>query len=280
MDADFISSTVLPHASGLKVLLASDWQCYCNIASAQRVLLFPFIFLLVFLSKYGSRRCAAMPHSVTSRFLPTYSAAARRGHLLGAVADGHFPDARHSGVHRRGADPSRSSAWASGLRSAASPAGLRCACPGNGMIPSRVTRGRGDVLLCPGPVMLSPGVKRALSQSQIGHRDRSFSDLVARLRRNCGTLLGAGVTAPVRPFRYRSGDLWYRGGLRDAAPSGGARTCVPVNGTFRGTHRGDHQGARHRLHAHRFRIRPAVRPVADRGGPLRPTAAAGPFSWP
>ena len=52
-------------------------------------------------------------------------------------------------------------------------------------------RARADVLLCPGPVMLSPGVKAALARCEIGHRDALFSELVARLRRNCGLVLGA-----------------------------------------------------------------------------------------
>ena len=55
-----------------------------------------------------------------------------------------------------------------------------------------VVRARTEVLLCPGPVMLSPGVRRALGQCEIGHRDARFSELVARLRRNCATMLGAG----------------------------------------------------------------------------------------
>ena len=100
----------------------------------------------------------------------------------------------------------------------------------DGMIPSQVARGRGDVLLCPGPVMLSPGVKRALSQSQIGHRDRSFSDLVARLRRNCGTLLGAGSEHSVL-FVTGPATSGIEAVCATLFPAGGT-VVVPVNGTF------------------------------------------------
>ena len=98
------------------------------------------------------------------------------------------------------------------------------------MIPSQVARGRGDVLLCPGPVMLSPGVKRALSQSQVGHRDRSFSDLVARLRRNCATLLGAGSEHSIL-FVTGPATSGIEAACATLFPSGGT-VVVPVNGTF------------------------------------------------
>ena len=98
------------------------------------------------------------------------------------------------------------------------------------MIPSQVARGRGDVLLCPGPVMLSPGVKRALSQSQIGHRDWSFSELVARLRRNCGTLLGAGSEHSIL-FVTGPATVGIEATCATLFPAGGM-VVVPVNGTF------------------------------------------------
>jgi aspartate aminotransferase-like enzyme len=68
-----------------------------------------------------------------------------------------------------------------------------------------VARGKAQVLLCPGPVMLSPGVKAALAQCEIGHRDARFSELVARLRRNCGLDLGAtkGTVSSSSPARRR-----------------------------------------------------------------------------
>jgi 2-aminoethylphosphonate-pyruvate transaminase len=78
--------------------------------------------------------------------------------------------------------------------------------------------------------MLSPGVKRALSQSQIGHRDRSFSDLVARLRRNCGTLLGAGSEHSVL-FVTGPATSGIEAVCATLFPTGGT-VVVPVNGTF------------------------------------------------
>ena len=98
------------------------------------------------------------------------------------------------------------------------------------MIPTQVARGRGDVLLCPGPVMLSPGVKRALVQSEIGHRDRRFSDLVTRLRRNCGTLLGAGGEHSIL-FVTGPATAGIEAVCATLFPAGGT-VVVPVNGTF------------------------------------------------
>ena len=93
-----------------------------------------------------------------------------------------------------------------------------------------VPRATAEVLLCPGPVMLSPGVKAALAQCEIGHRDARFSELVARLRRNCGLVLGANeghsvvfITGPATA------------GIEAACASlfpPDASVIVPVNGTF------------------------------------------------
>jgi 2-aminoethylphosphonate-pyruvate transaminase len=98
------------------------------------------------------------------------------------------------------------------------------------MIPTQVARGRGDVLLCPGPVMLSPGVKRALVQSEIGHRDRRFSELVTHLRRNCGTLLGAGGEHSIL-FVTGPATAGIEAVCATLFPAGGT-VVVPVNGTF------------------------------------------------
>jgi aspartate aminotransferase-like enzyme len=78
--------------------------------------------------------------------------------------------------------------------------------------------------------MLSPGVKAALTQCEIGHRDARFSELLVRLRRNCATLLGANekhsvvfVTGPATA------------GIEAACASlfpADAAVIVPVNGTF------------------------------------------------
>jgi 2-aminoethylphosphonate-pyruvate transaminase len=91
-------------------------------------------------------------------------------------------------------------------------------------------RGRTEVLLCPGPVMLSPGVRTALAQSEIGHRDVRFSQLVARLRRNCGTALGAGGDHSVL-FVTGPATAGIEAACSSLFPQDGT-VIVPVNGTF------------------------------------------------
>jgi 2-aminoethylphosphonate-pyruvate transaminase len=94
---------------------------------------------------------------------------------------------------------------------------------------SRVRRGA-EILLCPGPVMLSPGVKEALTECEIGHRDTRFSQLVARVRHNSRHV-------------FRSGDehsILLIGGPATAGIEAvcasllppDARVLVPVNGSF------------------------------------------------
>ncbi len=86
------------------------------------------------------------------------------------------------------------------------------------------------VLLCPGPVMLSPGVKAALTEGGLGHRDERFSRILSRLRGNCARVLGAGedhsvlfVTGPATAgIEAACASLIPRGSL----------VIVPVNGTF------------------------------------------------
>jgi len=87
-----------------------------------------------------------------------------------------------------------------------------------------------EVLLCPGPVMLSPGVKAAFTRLNIGHRDTRFSDLLLRLRNNCREV-------------FRSGDqhsILFLGGSATSAieavfellSPANAKVLVPVNGFF------------------------------------------------
>lgn len=93
-----------------------------------------------------------------------------------------------------------------------------------------VLRPRGEVLLCPGPVMLSAGVQSVLTRCDIGHRDSRFSELVARLRCNAAMLLGAGddhsilfVTGPATSgIEAVCTTLFPRDGT----------VVVPVNGVF------------------------------------------------
>lgn len=89
---------------------------------------------------------------------------------------------------------------------------------------------RRTVMLCPGPVMLSPAVRAALATEGVGHRDARFADVVARLRTNLARVLGAGdahsvllVTGPATA------------GLESAFASllpRGTPVVVPVNGAF------------------------------------------------
>lgn len=93
-----------------------------------------------------------------------------------------------------------------------------------------VVRARTDVLLCPGPVMLSPGVRKALGQCDVGHRDARFSQIVSRLRRNCATLLGAGGEHSVL-FITGPATAGIEAACASLFPEAGT-VVVPVNGTF------------------------------------------------
>lgn len=88
---------------------------------------------------------------------------------------------------------------------------------------------RREILLTPGPLMLSPGVKQALCACEISHRDRRFSKLLRRLARNCRTLLGAGGHRIA--FLSCSATLGIEAALTSVLPPG-ARVLVLVNGTF------------------------------------------------
>ncbi|MFO1406356.1 MAG: aminotransferase class V-fold PLP-dependent enzyme [Steroidobacteraceae bacterium] len=89
---------------------------------------------------------------------------------------------------------------------------------------------RRTVLLCPGPVQLSPGVREALATCGVGHRDARFSDVVARLRTNLAKVLGAGASHSVMLVTGPA-----TAGLEAAFASllpRGTPVVVPVNGTF------------------------------------------------
>jgi 2-aminoethylphosphonate-pyruvate transaminase len=49
-----------------------------------------------------------------------------------------------------------------------------------------------EILLCPGPVMLSPAVRAALADCEIGHRDARFSQVLSRLRQHGRAVFRAG----------------------------------------------------------------------------------------
>lgn len=87
-----------------------------------------------------------------------------------------------------------------------------------------------EVLLCPGPVILSPAVRAALAECQLGHRDARFSLLMQRLRRNTRPLFGASDEHSI---------LFIGGPATTAIESvcasllqHDAHVIVPVNGTF------------------------------------------------
>jgi len=91
---------------------------------------------------------------------------------------------------------------------------------------------RQEILLCPGPVMLSPAVRAALADCEIGHRDARFSQVVARLRRNSQLVFRAGDDHSV---------LFLGGPATSAIEavcttllSPGSRVLVPFNGAFGG----------------------------------------------
>jgi 2-aminoethylphosphonate-pyruvate transaminase len=92
------------------------------------------------------------------------------------------------------------------------------------------TRRGNEILLCPGPVMLSPAVRAAMADCAIGHRDVRFSQLMQRLRSTCRHV-------------FRSGNehsIVFIGGPATAAIESvcasllarDSHVLVPVNGTF------------------------------------------------
>ncbi len=94
---------------------------------------------------------------------------------------------------------------------------------------SRAAAARREVLLTPGPVMLSPEVKKAMCECEISHRGPRFSKLLRRLARNCRTLLGAGGHRIA--FLSGSATLGLEAALTSIL-SPDARVLVLVNGTF------------------------------------------------
>jgi 2-aminoethylphosphonate-pyruvate transaminase len=78
--------------------------------------------------------------------------------------------------------------------------------------------------------MLSPGVRAALSEGGIGHRDLRFSEILCRLRRNCARVLGAGPEHSV-VFVTGPATAGVEAACASLIPPGGT-VIVPVNGTF------------------------------------------------
>jgi len=88
---------------------------------------------------------------------------------------------------------------------------------------------RREILLTPGPLMLSPAVKQALCTCEVGHRDRRFSVLLRRLAQNCRTVLGANGHCVA--LLSGSATLGIEAALTSVLPPG-ARVLVLTNGAF------------------------------------------------
>jgi 2-aminoethylphosphonate-pyruvate transaminase len=98
------------------------------------------------------------------------------------------------------------------------------------MSPAATVDGAELVLLCPGPVMLSPAVKAAMTEGGIGHRDERFSRILARLRAGCASVLGADDEYSVM-FVTGPATAGVEAACASLIPAG-ALVVVPVNGTF------------------------------------------------
>jgi 2-aminoethylphosphonate-pyruvate transaminase len=90
---------------------------------------------------------------------------------------------------------------------------------------------RRQLLFCPGPVLVSRHVKRALAAPEIGHRETEFSELLNRTRLKLGRVFG------VRNFhRYTTVILTGSGSAANEALLGtaavGRRLLVLTNGEF------------------------------------------------
>ena len=90
---------------------------------------------------------------------------------------------------------------------------------------------RRQLLFCPGPVLVSKRVKRALASPEIGHREVEFSEVLNRTRLKLGTVFG------VRNFhRYTTVILTGSGSAANEALLGtaavGRRLLVLTNGEF------------------------------------------------
>ena len=88
-----------------------------------------------------------------------------------------------------------------------------------------------QMLFCPGPVLVSPAVRSALSAHEIGHREVEFSELLNRVRRKLGTVFG------VKNFhKYTTVVLNGSGSAANEAVLGGAgvgrHLLILSNGEF------------------------------------------------
>lgn len=90
---------------------------------------------------------------------------------------------------------------------------------------------RRQLLFCPGPVMVSRRVKRAVAAPEIGHRELEFCELLNRARLKLGKVFG------IRNFhRYTTVVLTGSGTAANEALLGtaavGRRLLIPANGEF------------------------------------------------
>jgi 2-aminoethylphosphonate-pyruvate transaminase len=88
-----------------------------------------------------------------------------------------------------------------------------------------------QVLLCPGPVRVSPAVRRALMHQDIGHRESEFIEILTRTRQKLLQVFGVGTTSGyTNVILTGSGTAANESVISSYLP--GKRTLVPVNGEF------------------------------------------------
>lgn len=87
-----------------------------------------------------------------------------------------------------------------------------------------------EILLVPGPVMLSASVRAALADCEIGHRDARFSQALSRLRRNSRRVFRAGDEHSIL-FIGGPATAAIEASLATLLPRE-AKVLVPFNGAF------------------------------------------------
>ncbi len=88
-----------------------------------------------------------------------------------------------------------------------------------------------QILLCPGPVRVSPAVKRALAHEDIGHRESEFVEVLTRTRQKLLQVYGVGSQSGyTNVILTGSGTAANEAVISSYCP--GRRTLVLVNGEF------------------------------------------------
>jgi 2-aminoethylphosphonate-pyruvate transaminase len=87
-----------------------------------------------------------------------------------------------------------------------------------------------QILLCPGPVMVSPQVKSALLHSDIGHRETEFIEVLARTRQKLNQVFGVKSNQYTNVILTGSGTAANESLLSSYGP--GKRLAIVTNGEF------------------------------------------------